>query len=202
MTALDELNAVPPHVSTPESDPYNVGADLDAPIGDLRTRVRTYANRDPEVLVVGGGHAGICAAAWLGHLGIDTLVVDTMSRIGDNWRTRYHNLKLHNERDSNHLPFLPFPRNWPRYIAKDKLPTAVKPMLRSWRLISGWRPGSTVHDISQKSVVGRRRYALPTAPSASFGPGISSWLPASAALRIPPIPALANFQGLRPFQRL
>ena len=122
MTALDELNAVPPHVSTPESDPYNVGADLDAPNWlDLRTRARTYANRDPEVLVVGGGHAGICAAAWLGHLGIDTLVVDTMSRIGDNWRTRYHNLKLHNERDSNHLPFLPFPRNWPRYIAKDKI---------------------------------------------------------------------------------
>ena len=122
MTALDELNAVPPHVPTPESDPFNVGADLDAPNWlDLRSRARAYANRDPEVLVVGGGHAGICAAAWLGHLGIDTLVVDTMKRIGDNWRTRYHNLKLHNERDSNHLPFLPFPRNWPRYIAKDKI---------------------------------------------------------------------------------
>ena len=122
MTAMNELNAAPPHVSTPESDPYNVGADLDAPNWlDLRNRARAYVNRDPEVLVVGGGHAGICAAAWLGNLGIDTLVVDTMSRIGDNWRTRYHNLKLHNERDSNHLPFLPFPRNWPRYIAKDKI---------------------------------------------------------------------------------
>ena len=122
MTALAGLDAVPPFERTPEGDPFGVGGDLDAPNWlELRVRDAAYETRDPAVLVVGGGHSGICAAAWLGHLGIDTLVVDPMQRIGDNWRTRYHNLKLHNERDSNHMPFLPFPRNWPRYIAKDKI---------------------------------------------------------------------------------
>ena len=56
-----------------------------------------YADRDPAVLVIGGGQAGLSIAARLGQLGIDTLIVDRHARIGDNWRTRYHSLTLHNE---------------------------------------------------------------------------------------------------------
>ena len=44
-----------------------------------------------------------------------------MPRIGDNWRTRYHSLTLHNEVYVNHLPYLPFPPTFPVYIPKDKL---------------------------------------------------------------------------------
>jgi putative flavoprotein involved in K+ transport len=46
---------------------------------DLRMSAASYADRDPAVLIVGGGQAGLCAAARLGHLGIDTLVVDRWS---------------------------------------------------------------------------------------------------------------------------
>lgn len=86
---------------------------------DRRRESAAYADRDPAVLVVGGGHGGITAAARLGQLGIDTLVVDRMARIGDNWRLRYHGLKLHNTLHSNHLPYLPFPETFPSYIPKD-----------------------------------------------------------------------------------
>ena len=44
-----------------------------------------------------------------------------MARIGDNWRKRYHALTLHNQVQVNHLPYMPFPPNWPVYIPKDKL---------------------------------------------------------------------------------
>lgn len=88
---------------------------------DGRRRSAAYADRDPTVLVVGGGHAGLTAAACLGQLDIDALVVDRMERIGDNWRKRYHGLKLHNTVHSNHLPYMPFPPTWPNYIAKDKV---------------------------------------------------------------------------------
>ena len=44
-----------------------------------------------------------------------------MERVGDNWRLRYHGLKLHNQVHSNHLPYLPFPTTWPHYIPKDKI---------------------------------------------------------------------------------
>lgn len=88
---------------------------------DLRRADATYEDRDPAVLVVGGGHAGLSIAARLKQLGVDTLVVDRWPRIGDNWRRRYHALTLHNQVHVNHLPYLPFPANWPNYIPKDKL---------------------------------------------------------------------------------
>jgi putative flavoprotein involved in K+ transport len=86
----------------------------------LKTQ-REFADRDPAVLVVGGGQAGLSIAARLGQLGVDTLIVDRHQRIGDNWRTRYHSLTLHNEVFVNHLPYLPFPPNFPVYIPKDML---------------------------------------------------------------------------------
>ena len=88
---------------------------------DRLARQRAFADRDPAVLVVGGGQAGLSIAARLQQLGIDTLIVDRHARIGDNWRKRYHSLTLHNEVHVNHLPYLPFPPTFPVYIPKDKL---------------------------------------------------------------------------------
>ena len=73
------------------------------------------------MLVVGCGQAGLAIAARLRQLQIDTLIVDREGRIGDNWRKRYHALTLHNQVQVNHLPYMPFPPNWPTYIPKDKL---------------------------------------------------------------------------------
>ena len=88
---------------------------------DRLTNARTYSDRNPTVIVVGGGQAGLSIAARLHQLGVDALIVDRHQRIGDNWRTRYHSLTLHNEVHVNHLPYLPFPPTFPVYIPKDKL---------------------------------------------------------------------------------
>jgi Pyridine nucleotide-disulphide oxidoreductase len=88
---------------------------------DERVAAAAYADRDPAVLVVGGGQAGLTAAARLGQLGVDTLIVDREQRVGDNWRNRYHALVLHNQTHVNHLPYMPFPPNWPAYLPKDKV---------------------------------------------------------------------------------
>src|ERR1700759_5563481 len=88
---------------------------------DLREAEIQYVDRDPDVLVIGGGHAGLTIAARLKQLLIDTLIVDREQRIGDNWLKRYHALTLHNQVQVNHLPYMPFPPNWPVYIPKDKL---------------------------------------------------------------------------------
>src|SRR6185503_18479333 len=88
---------------------------------DRRNKARAYDDHDPTVIVVGGGQAGLSAAARLTQLGIDTLIVDRHGRVGDNWRTRYHSLTLHNEVHVNHMPYLPFPPTFPVYIPKDKL---------------------------------------------------------------------------------
>ena len=88
---------------------------------DQRKASAAYADRDPTVLVVGGGQAGLAIGARLKQLNIETLIVDRGLRIGDNWRKRYHALTLHNQVQVNHLPYMPFPPNWPVYIPKDKL---------------------------------------------------------------------------------
>ena len=88
---------------------------------DQRELARAFQDRDPQVLVVGGGQAGLAVAARLGQLDIDALVIDKHERIGDNWRKRYHSLALHNQIHVNHLPYMPFPPTWPKYIPKDML---------------------------------------------------------------------------------
>ena len=88
---------------------------------DQRIAAQSYSDREPTALVVGGGQAGITVAAALNHLGVDNLVIDRLPRVGDCWRTRYHSLALHNPIEFNHLPYMPFPPNWPTYLPKDML---------------------------------------------------------------------------------
>jgi len=88
---------------------------------DQRRADAAYADRDPVVLVVGGGHAGLGVAARLKMQGVDTLIIDREARIGDNWRNRYHALTLHNQVQVGHLPYVPYPATWPTYLPKDKL---------------------------------------------------------------------------------
>lgn len=88
---------------------------------DVRRKAAAYEDRDPAVLVIGGAQAGLAVAARLNQQGVDTLVVEKWPRIGDSWRRRYHSLALHNSTHINHLPYMPFPPTWPKYIPKDML---------------------------------------------------------------------------------
>jgi cation diffusion facilitator CzcD-associated flavoprotein CzcO len=88
---------------------------------DERRAEIAFDDREPDVLVVGGGHAGISAAVELKRIGLDALVIDKAGRVGDNWRLRYRGLKLHNKTPVNHLRYLPFPSTFPDYIPKDKI---------------------------------------------------------------------------------
>jgi cation diffusion facilitator CzcD-associated flavoprotein CzcO len=122
LTALDELRGFeePIGARRPRGQAYS--RDFRGPNWlDQRNASVAYAERDPTVLVVGGGQAGLTIAARLQMLQIDTLIVDRELRIGDNWRRRYHALTLHNQVQVNHMPYMPFPPNWPVYIPKDKL---------------------------------------------------------------------------------
>ena len=69
----------------------------------------------------GAGQAGLTAASRLKMLGVDTLVVDQNERVGDNWRKRYHQLVLHDPVWYDHMPYMPFPSQWPIFTPKDKL---------------------------------------------------------------------------------
>jgi len=122
LTALDAIKGHEERIgrARPKGEAYS--RDFRGPNWlDQRVAAARYADRDPVVLVVGGGQGGLSIAARLTQLGIDTLIVDRWPRVGDNWRQRYHALTLHNQVQVNHLPYIPFPPSWPLYIPKDKL---------------------------------------------------------------------------------
>ena len=75
----------------------------------------------PYVLIVGGGQGGIALGARLRQLGVPTIVVDKRGRPGDQWRSRYKSLCLHDPVWYDHLPYLKFPENWPVFAPKDKI---------------------------------------------------------------------------------
>ncbi|MGY1673131.1 flavin-containing monooxygenase [Geodermatophilus sp. SYSU D00710] len=113
-------------------EPRGPGRPMGAEHGANRQR-QTWAERrareaaelgrtaQPHVLVVGGGQGGIALGARLRQLDVPALVVDRHPRPGDQWRGRYKSLCLHDPVWYDHLPYLPFPDNWPVFSPKDKI---------------------------------------------------------------------------------
>jgi cation diffusion facilitator CzcD-associated flavoprotein CzcO len=197
LTALDELKGFEEQQGTsrPRGEAYS--RDFRGPNWlDLRKAAAAYADHDPDVLVVGGGQAGLSIAARLTQLQIDTLVVDREARIGDNWRKRYHALTLHNQVQVNHLPYMPFPANWPVYIPKDKLAnwfeTYVESMELNYWTGTAFESGAYDETDGRWSVVlgradGSRRIMHPRHVVVATG--------VSGIANLPDIPGLKNFAG-------
>lgn len=84
LTALDELKGFEEQLGTSRPRGQAYSRDFRGPNWlDLRNASRDYAKRDPAVLVVGGGQAGLAIAARLKQLQVDALIVDREMRIGD-----------------------------------------------------------------------------------------------------------------------
>ncbi|UVK42637.1 NAD(P)/FAD-dependent oxidoreductase [Mesorhizobium sp. AR07] len=79
------------------------------------------AEEQPYCLVIGGGQGGIMLGARLRQLGVPTIVIEKNARPGDSWRNRYRSLVLHDPVWYDHLPYIPFPENWPVFTPKDKM---------------------------------------------------------------------------------
>ena len=197
LTALDELKGheEPIGKSRPRGQSYS--RDFRGPNWlDLRKASAKYAGRDPDVLVVGGGQAGLSIAARCRQLQLDTLIVDRWPRIGDNWRNRYHALTLHNQVHVNHLPYMPFPPNWPTYIPKDKLANWFEAYVEAMEL-NYWTATELEHGIYDEGE-GRWRVALRRADGTvrEMRPRhIVMATGVSGIPNVPEIPTLGNFAG-------
>ncbi|WP_181772870.1 flavin-containing monooxygenase [Amycolatopsis pittospori] len=84
-------------------------------------QARLGYEEQPYVVVIGGGQGGIALGARLRQLDVPALVLERNERPGDSWRKRYKNLCLHDPVWYDHLPYLPFPDNWPVFAPKDKI---------------------------------------------------------------------------------
>src|SRR4030088_1088641 len=197
LTALDELKGFEERQGSlrPRGQAYS--RDFRGPNWlDLRKAAAEYADRDPDVLVVGGGQAGLSIAARLKQLQIDTLIVDREARIGDNWRNRYHALTLHNQVQVNHLPYMPFPPNWPVYIPKDKLANWFEAYVESMELnywtgiefeVGTYDDAEGRWSVTLRRADGSKRAMRPRHVVMATG--------VSGIPNLPDIPSLKNFAG-------
>jgi len=161
-----------------------------------RIASEAYTDRDPVVLVAGGGQAGLSIAATLGRLGVDTLVVDRHKRVGDNWRKRYHSLALHNGTEVNHLPYMPFPTSWPTYLPKDMLADWFEAY--AWAMELNFWTGTELKNATYDAFTGRWNAVVRHADGTERTVCPRHLIFANGLLgfpRVPDLPGLEDFAG-------
>jgi len=99
-----------------------------------RERETDFLDREPSVMIIGGGQSGLDVAARLKVLGVDALIVERNKEIGQQWKDRYEALCLHDPVWYDHMPYIPFPPNWPIYCPAPKLAGWLKSYAESMEL--------------------------------------------------------------------
>lgn len=82
---------------------------------------RLGREEQPYAVIIGGGQGGIALGARLKQLGVPNIILEQNARAGDSWRHRYRTLVLHDPVWFDHLPYIPFPPNWPVFTPKDQM---------------------------------------------------------------------------------
>ena len=90
--------------------------------GEAFSRLRESSTKTRvDVLVIGGGQAGLSVGYHLKKLGLSFVIVDAHHRIGDAWRTRWDSLRLFTTARFDGLDGLPFPAPPNHFPTKDEM---------------------------------------------------------------------------------
>jgi putative flavoprotein involved in K+ transport len=124
LTTLQELKGFEEkkRETRPKGVEHGVYKDRKTWLEERQEEERTLGyTKQPYVVVLGGGQAGIILGARLKKLGVPAIIVEKNARAGDSWRNRYKSLCLHDPVWYDHLPYMPFPDDWPVFSPKDKI---------------------------------------------------------------------------------
>jgi putative flavoprotein involved in K+ transport len=94
----------------------------------------TATAKRAEVIVIGGGQAGMTAGYYLGRAGIDFLILDAAPRAGQSWRQRWDSLELFTPARYSSLPGLRFPGSPGHYPGKDEVAGYMQAYARAFAL--------------------------------------------------------------------
>jgi len=145
-----------------------------------RNRERSAAGRERfEVVIVGGGQAGLSAGYHLARRGISFVILDAQARVGDSWRARWDSLRLFTPAQFDGLDGMPFPAPSGSFPTKDQMADYLADYARHfalpirhgvsvdalWREKDGYRlrGGDTLFEADQV-VVAMANYQKPSRP--------------------------------------
>ncbi|MEZ4699903.1 MAG: NAD(P)/FAD-dependent oxidoreductase [Rhodothermales bacterium] len=89
---------------------------------------------ETHALVIGAGAAGLAVGACLLKKHIPHIILERSDRAGSAWERRYDRLHLHTHRDFSALPYLPFPKETPRYPGRREVAAYLQHYARTFRL--------------------------------------------------------------------
>lgn len=138
-----------------------------------------------EVLVIGGGQAGLAMGFHLRQAGLPFRILDGGMRVGESWRNRWDGLRLFTPARYSALPGLPFPAAPEHYPGKDEVADYLQvyaarfelpvvhddPVVRLARGDGGYRAetrGGRVYEARQV-VVATGPFQTPWTPPAAAG---------------------------------
>jgi cation diffusion facilitator CzcD-associated flavoprotein CzcO len=87
-----------------------------------------------HTIVVGAGPAGLAVAACLKEAGITCLILEQSDKVGAAWHRHYDRLHLHTAKAYSALPFVPFPKDYPRYPSRLQVISYLEAYARQFQL--------------------------------------------------------------------
>jgi putative flavoprotein involved in K+ transport len=87
-----------------------------------------------DVIVIGGGQAGLCVGYYLAQSGLRSVILDASERVGDSWRNRWDSLRLFTPGKLNGLAGMAFPAPGNYFPTKDEMADYLEAYAARFRL--------------------------------------------------------------------
>src|SRR5215207_4630468 len=94
----------------------------------------TTVTKSDDVVVVGGGQAGLAIGYFLAQQGRDFTILEAAAEPAAAWRARWDSLKLFTPARYDALPGLPFPGDPDRYPTRDEVADYLTDYARHFEL--------------------------------------------------------------------
>ena len=92
------------------------------------------AQRVFDVIVIGGGQAGLSVGYHLARAGANFVILDAHARVGDAWRKRWDSLRLFTPAKFDGLDGMPFPASGNHFPTKDEMADYLEAYARHFKL--------------------------------------------------------------------
>jgi putative flavoprotein involved in K+ transport len=90
-------------------------------LGQGEREMNSSVSGHHDVIVIGGGQAGLATGFHLARTGLDFVVLDAEHRTGEAWRRRWDSLRLFTPARHDGLPGMPFPAKPGAFPTKDEV---------------------------------------------------------------------------------